>query len=248
MLNNLFRTRGPAQPDYRYLQVDMHAHWLPGIDDGAQTMEDSLHMIRTFRNLGFRHLIATPHVMADFYPNTPEIIREKLAQVRAACAAEKLDISLDAAAEYMIDEEFELHGKEYGLLTLPGKRVLVELGFYAPPNDIDGVLFRLQAAGYRPVIAHPERYPFYHGKLDAYRSFHERGMELQVNLLSLSGHYGSRVRSVAHSLLEAGLVSLLGTDAHRMDHLDELGNLPRDRKYQKMIAKLNFGNAALASA
>jgi len=239
---------GKRQPaEFSWLHSDMHAHWLPGIDDGARSVDDSLSMIRMLYDMGYRHLIATPHIMSDLYPNTPDLIREKLRLVRDACRKNGLDIRLDAAAEYLIDEHFEKHLAKYGAMTLPGNRLLVEFGFYQPPYDVDGILFRLATAGYRVILAHPERYAYYHDKLDVLMKMAERGIELQVNLLSLGDHYGKSVRKAAVELINAGKVSYLGTDAHRTDHLAKITTLNASRRSRKILRNYSFRNPALAN-
>ena len=223
----------------------MHAHWLPGIDDGAETMEQSLAMIRRLGELGYRKLIATPHVMADLYPNTSATIRGKLEEVRAAAREAGIDTELDAAAEYLLDEGFAAKIKSGELLTLPGRRVLVELSFIAPPPNLDQTLFQLQTAGYRPILAHPERYLYYHTRFAAYEELHSRGIVLQVNLLSLTGYYGSSIQKIAQRLIKKNLVDFIGTDAHHDRHLDALSEALRERPVAKAIEGREWGNAAL---
>lgn len=223
----------------------MHAHWLPGIDDGAKTLDDSLAMIRALRDGGYRHLIATPHIMSDYYQNTPDIIRQRLAEVRVVCADEGLDITLDAAAEYLVDEGFEHHLETYGALTLPGNRVLIEFGFYQPPRNASSVIFHLFTAGYRVVLAHPERYAYYHNDPTFINQLVEQGVELQVNLLSLTGHYGRSVMKFAQNLLISGKVTYLGTDAHRVSHVEALAGLFKRRKTTKLITQSQFANREL---
>ena len=225
----------------------MHAHWLPNIDDGAKSLDETLSMLRAFVDLGYDSLIATPHVMADYYPNTPKDIRERLEEVRELTQREGLPLTLSAAAEYMIDDQFEAHMAEHGLLTLPGNRLLIEFGFLAAPAGLDGVLFRLQAADYTLVIAHPERYTYFHQQPAVWRQFHDRGIKLQVNVLSLVGHYGSRVQSVAQQLVKEGLVSMIGTDAHHTDHLRAAAKVLKNRKVASLLAKSVFDNKTLVA-
>ena len=117
------------------LKTDMHSHLIPNIDDGASSLEDSIKMISALRKLGFQKIITTPHVMSDFYKNTPETINAGLALVRAELQKNKIDVQLEAAAEYYLDYEFELKIKEQNLLTFSGKYILVETSFIeAPPK------------------------------------------------------------------------------------------------------------------
>ncbi|NJB86684.1 tyrosine-protein phosphatase YwqE [Lewinella marina] len=221
------RRKPPPVKDFGFLQTDMHAHWLPGIDDGAKDLTESLALIQRFVALGYRKLIATPHVMADLYPNSPAIILEKLELVREAVISSGIEIELSAAAEYLIDEGFTDLLQHDNLLTLPGNRILIEFSFVSMPANFAQVLFTAQAKGYQVVLAHPERYSYLHDKPEQLRKLVAKGVELQINTLSLTDHYGTAVRKVAAQLLNEGIVKWLGSDAHRMDHLDKMGRFSR---------------------
>lgn len=225
----------------------MHAHFLPGIDDGAPDLPTSLVLIGELAAMGYQSLWATPHVMADLYPNTSAIIQEKLELVRQAAKEAGMEIALHAAAEYLMDEAFgeKIANKE--LLTLPGNRVLVEMSFVAPPPQLDAYIFQLQAAGYQVVLAHPERYLFYHQNLKQYQAFVEKGCELQVNLLSLSGYYGKPIKETAKTLIKKGWVSFLGTDLHHRRHAEMLRQLVKKPSTGKFLDKYKKGmqNTAL---
>ena len=111
-------------------KVDLHSHLLPGIDDGVQTLEESIDLISNFSKLGYEKLITTPHIMSDFYANTPEIINAKLKEVRQAVSQAGLSIQIEAAAEYYFDENFiDLVESKKGLLTFGDNYVLFEIGF-----------------------------------------------------------------------------------------------------------------------
>jgi len=213
----------------------MHSHLLPGIDDGAKDLADSITLIRGLKAMGFKKLYTTPHVMADLYPNTPEIILGKLEEVRVGLKAAQIDIEIGAAAEYLMDEAFGAKIESGDLLTLPGNRVLVEMSFVSPPPNLDQYIFLLQTKGYKVVIAHPERYLFYRDQFDQYKNFKDRGCELQVNLLSLIGYYGKPVQEVAFKLLKAGLVDYLGTDLHHERHTGNLEQLLQDTSVGKIL-------------
>ncbi len=234
------RKRPPA--DFTGLSLDMHAHWLPGLDDGAKTMADSLRLIGQLVDMGYTKLIATPHVMADFYPNTPQTIRAALARVREAVANAELVVELDAAAEYLIDEGFVHHMEANELLTLPGKHVLVEFAFVAAPANRDTLFFELMTKGYQPILAHPERYRFYHNSFEEYRHMVARGVKLQVNILSLMGHYGRTEQKIAEQLIDQKLVHLLGTDAHHEGHLEGLRKFLNTSRYSKLLTALPWQN------
>ena len=233
----------PATPaDYGALQVDMHSHLLPGIDDGSPDMDTTLQLIRRLQAMGYRKLITTPHIYWDYYRNTPAIIHEQLALVRQALAAEGLDVELDAAAEYFLDEHFEQELQDGTLLTLPGRHVLVEMSFFAPYPNLHQTLFNLRSAGYRPILAHPERYLYLAGDFGQFDRIRSYGCALQVNILSLSGHYGKPVKNLALQLLEHNLVDFLGTDLHHARHADTLDKLRQESFFKRILEKHTFKN------
>ncbi|MBV6654824.1 MAG: hypothetical protein KI786_13755 [Mameliella sp.] len=243
---NLFK-KTPPLGNYAFLTIDMHSHLLPGIDDGAKDIDDSIALITQLSNMGYQHLITTPHIMADLYPNTPAIINEKLQEVRVAIKAAGIDITIDAAAEYLMDEGFEPLLEEGDLLTLPGNRVLVEMSFISAPPRLDQYLFRLQTQGYRPLLAHPERYLFFRDNFNRYTELKDRGCEFQLNLLSLTGYYGKPTRENAVALLKAGMIDYLGTDLHHERHAEKLSEALADRSIAKLIRGIAFKNSALTS-
>jgi tyrosine-protein phosphatase YwqE len=203
------------------LGVDMHSHLLPGIDDGAADIEASLFLIQALRDMGYRKFITTPHIYAEIYPNDTHSLQR--AFDRLAPAMEGGDLpSLHFAAEYFLDDHVGslLKGNQ-PLLTVHDNWMLVETSFVQPPMDLDRRLFDLQVAGYKPVLAHPERYPYWHGGKQ-YHALKEKGVLLQINLLSLSGYYGKPVAEAARYLVRENLVDLVGTDCHHRRHIAAL--------------------------
>lgn len=205
--------------------VDIHNHILPGIDDGAASIDDSLELLKKMKQLGYSTYICTPHIMNDYYPNTPSTIDAALEKLRKAIAEEpELNkVKIRAAAEYMMDQSFmELIEKEE-LLILTDKYLLVEMSYFQAPINLKEILFKIQTHGYRPVLAHPERYAFYHARdLKKYEELKNRGCLMQLNVLSLSTHYGTNMQHTAFKLLEAGMIDFIGSDTHRLQHLEKL--------------------------
>ena len=203
------------------VNVDMHSHMLPGIDDGAANLEESIGMIKRFVALGYKKLIMTPHVMSDFYKNTPEIILGKLGEVRQECEKQGIDIELDAAAEYYLDEGFirKLQNKEQ-LLTFGDNYVLFETSYMNASQQLDSTLFMMQSQGYKPVMAHPERYIYNFGKVNEFEELHEKGVFMQINLMSLTGYYGPPQKKMAEELIAKNIVSFIASDCHKEKHAD----------------------------
>ena len=156
----------PAQVAPRTLAAlgaDMHSHLLPGLDDGAETLAHSLDLLRALRNLGFRKLIMTPHIMGDFYKNTPESIRAALHLLCEAAAGAGLDdVELNCAAEYYLDEFFGrklADGTEMLTFGADKRYLLFETSYMNEPLNLYEIIFTLKAQGYRPVLAHPSATP-----------------------------------------------------------------------------------------
>lgn len=221
MLNWLFNKKTNKEVTLGHIGIDIHSHMIPGVDDGVETVAESVAMIAKLESLGYQHAITTPHVMWDCYRNTPEIILGKLEEVRQAIKEAGLTIQIGAAAEYFLDEHFNhLLNTGQQMLTLPGNRLLVELPYSTPLMNTSETLFSIIEKGYQPVLAHPERYTYFYSDPSIYKKLADGGCELQVNILSLSGYYGENISKMAEWLLKNNLVTFLGTDAHKIQHLE----------------------------
>jgi tyrosine-protein phosphatase YwqE len=182
-------------------------------------MDETIAMLAKFQSLGYKKVITTPHVMSDSFPNTSEIILAGLEEVRAEIKKVVLTIEIDAAAEYYFDETFVAKIKAKDLLTFGDNYVLLEFPFHSTPQYIDQMFFELQSRGYRPVVAHFERYMYYLGKIDRAIEWRQKGINIQININSLSGHYGPDIKKQAERLIDAGEFDFIGTDCHRIEHL-----------------------------
>lgn len=222
---NLFKKKNSFSDTTGLLPVatDIHSHILPGIDDGAPNLETSLHLIKGLYALGIRKSIATPHIIGDLYRNTPDTINAALEKVKQECIDAGIDMEISAAAEYMLDDHFmELLQKQSPLLTLHKNILLTEIAYTMAPANLEEMAFSIITQGYQPILAHPERYFFYHHDYDAYYRLKELGFHLQVNLLSLTGYYGKGVAKAAKFILKKDLAQLVGTDLHHGRHLAAL--------------------------
>jgi tyrosine-protein phosphatase YwqE len=222
-----FSKKKSSPADLSWLQADMHSHLLPGIDDGSPDMSTSLQLIRGLKDLGYKKIITTPHVLWEIYPNTRETIVNKQQEVQKEIEAAGIDIEFRAAAEYFIDDHFagQLKNK-VPLLTISANLVLVEFSMVNMPMDLQEVLFEMQLQNYQPILAHPERYSFLLRKKEVFDELKNAGCLFQLNLLSLSGHYGEGIQQLAESLLKKGYYDYAGTDLHHHRHLSLLQNLP----------------------
>lgn len=231
--------------DLSTIAVDMHSHLIPGIDDGSPSMDDSITMLAKFESLGYKKVITTPHIMSDYFKNTPEIINKGLNELRETAQKLNLSIEIEAAAEYYYDDSLmtRLLNKEK-LMTFGDNYVLFEFSFHSEPSQIDKLFFELLTQGYKPVLAHFERYAFLFGKIDKAREWREKGINIQMNFNSLSGHYGPIVQKQAEELVNNKLIDFVGTDCHRIDHLMILEeNL--NKKYYHLLGDLDLKNPTL---
>ena len=196
--------------------VDIHSHLIPGIDDGAKSLEDSISMIKELKNLGFSKIITTPHIMSDLYKNSPEIINSGLSILKERLVKEKIEIEISAAAEYYVDYDFEQRIGKERFMTLDDKHLLIEFSFLESPRNMNDIIFKLQLEGYTVVLAHPARYQYF--SLEDYSSLNNRGVLFQLNLLSLIGYYSKQVQQNAELLINNNFISFVGTDCHNMHH------------------------------
>lgn len=235
----------PTVANWSVLGTDMHGHFLPGIDDGAKTPEDSLAMLRTMADMGYKTVIATPHIFIDYYPNTRQTITDALAVAQNTLKENNIDLTLRAAAEYYMDDHFNHLLETEPLLTIHDKEVLVEFSMMFEPPGIAQTIFNMRTAGYKPIIAHPERYLFFHKNMDKFSELKDRGCMLQLNLLSMTGYYGQGVKVAAEYMLAKGMYDYCGTDAHHERHLNALRALGCSRDYHRLAA-YPFRNASLS--
>ena len=227
------------------LKTDIHSHLIPGIDDGAQTMEQSIALIEQMSNLGYKKLITTPHIMNDYYKNTPEIILSGLADVRKAIADKGIDIEIEAAAEYMLDDGFELKMKEGNLLTFGDKYILFEMSYMTEYPRLAEVIFALQTDGYKVVLAHPERYNYWHHQFEKYEDLKDRGVYLQMNINSLTGWYSPSSKLIAQKLISRNMINFLGSDLHNDVYMEELKKSRFSPSLKKAFDECNVLNSSL---
>ncbi len=246
IFQRLFNRQKELEPaDLSVLHTDIHSHLIPGIDDGSPSLEESIKLIQGFVHLGYKKVITTPHIMSDYYRNTPEIINAGLATVRAEIQKQGIPIEIEAAAEYYVDEAFGKLVADDNLLSFGNRYILFELGFMAEAPNLGEVLFQLQLAGYKPVMAHPERYPYWLENPQKFVDFHDKGVLLQLNMNSLTGMYSPEVKRMGETLIDLGIVSFLGSDCHHGGHLDTMVYASKSPHLHKLLASGKLLNASL---
>lgn len=236
MWNFPFKKKKESPIEDQSLQVDLHSHLIPGIDDGAKTEDDSILLMRGFHNLGYRKLITTPHIYHGVYNNTPSIILSGCEKLRKLCATNEIFIDIEAAGEYYFDNYFFELIEKKELLTFGNGYVLFELPMNTRPAMVEDVVFKLNLAGYKPVLAHPERYLYFHDrKMRDYQKLKDLGLYFQVNLMSLTGYYNEAIKRAAFDLMKHSLVDFAGSDLHREKHLSIVAKGLRQPELIKLI-------------
>jgi tyrosine-protein phosphatase YwqE len=246
-LFNIFKktTRLDTPVDLSKLGCDIHSHFIPGIDDGSKTIEDSVQMITELYKMGYKKVITTPHIMSDYYRNTPEIILSGLDKVRAALKLANIPIEVNAASEYYLDYDFERKLDEEKLLTFGDNHLLFEISYMNPPDNLMHVIFKMQLHGYKPVLAHPERYNFWHNDFEKYKIFMDKGVLLQMNINSLTGYYSLSTKKIAEQMIDKNMISFLGTDCHHIGHIDLIKNVVYEKHLLKLIESETLLNKTL---
>lgn len=228
--------------DISWLGLDMHSHILPGIDDGSPDIVTSVRLVKALSELGFEQLIATPHILKELYPNTPEDINRARNDLQIALNLANVNTKLSAGAEYMVDQDFSL---EQDLCPLDQKHLLIEMSYLSESPGISETIFDVEIKGYRPVLAHPERYTFYFKDKSRLKRFREKGCLMQLNLLSVVGYYGKDVKQLAEVLLKEKMYDLAGTDLHHDKHLNTLTEAVQSGKLFDLIGNYDFKNLEL---
>ncbi|AVR46879.1 histidinol phosphatase [Christiangramia fulva] len=211
--------------------TDFHNHILPGIDDGAKDVEESIELIEEFSKIGVENFVCTPHVMGEYYPNTPESIKKALDNLKS-----NTSVKLSASGEYMMDQQFSEIIEKGEILPIVETKVLVEMSYFQAPINLNEILFKLQNHSYSPILAHPERYVYFHSSsMEKYKDFKTRGCAFQLNMLSLIGHYGTNIQHKAFKLLEAGMIDFISSDAHRLEHIEKIKTISIKKKHLPIL-------------
>ena len=226
-----FFTRKNFLIDYLEGFVDIHNHILPGIDDGAKTVGESIELINGFSQFGVKDFITTPHIMHNYYPNNPETINKSLLLLKNSLLENDMkDISIRAAAEHMVDDNFESILELGTIMPLDDQHVLVEMSYLQASINFDEAVSKIMKHGFFPILAHPERYLYLNNNFKKHREFKKQGIRYQLNLLSLSKFYGKEVQQMAFKLLDEGMIDFIGSDIHNIHQLRSLKEIQLNKK------------------
>ena len=216
------------------LLADIHSHLLPGLDDGVNDFDEALEVVRRLRDLGYQKLVTTPHIMSDTYRNDPVTIHARLKDLIIFLAENRIEVSIEAAAEYYFDTWLNNEVNEgKPLLTFGDNYLLFEMNYMTEPYQLKDFIFKVTTQGYKPVLAHPERYQFM--TLEKAEDLHHRGVLLQVNILSFIDYYSKPVRQLANQLVEQGWVNFLGSDCHNLRHATLLEGAFKNKYFKKAL-------------
>ncbi|MEW2921844.1 CpsB/CapC family capsule biosynthesis tyrosine phosphatase [Muricauda sp. ANG21] len=223
--------------DYLHGLVDIHNHILPGIDDGAKTVEQSIELLKGFGEFGVTNFICTPHIMHNYYDNTPKTIEQSYEKLKNKLVGENLlNVNIDCAAEHMIDDNFEDLLEKGEVMPLKKEYILIEMSYLQPSLNFEMAVGKIAKNQLFPILAHPERYMYLHPKYGKYEHMKSSGIQFQLNLLSLSpDSYGDATTKMAGKLIDDELINFVGTDIH---NIRQLAVLKETRISKKLLKRL----------
>lgn len=220
--------------------IDIHSHLIPKVDDGVNSIEEAVKLANDLIGLGIQKFITTPHILSGIWDNNENSLKEAYQKYNQEFNANNIEIT--CAAEYMLDSNFMSKIKDKKLLTLKDNIVLVEMSYQQPTLNLFELIFELQVEGYKPVLAHPERYNYYHNNFDIYKKLKKAGCLFQLNLLALNGYYGNHIFKIAEKLLLNDMYDYSGTDVHHMNHVNSLSKpiVTKRKSELENLLKKNF--------
>lgn len=221
-----------------FYHTDVHCHILPGVDHGAKNIQNGIELLKADMDMGIDRVILTSHVTSETFENTPETLQAAFDTFKAAVDEAGLDIEMHLSAEYRIDDYWQ---KEYAaghIIPMPGNYILLENSFVQELIGSDQMMFDLMCKGYKPILAHPERYPYWAHNRERYEKMHNTNLKFQINILSFTGYFGSSARDTANWLVKNGMVDMLGSDMHHLEHAEIIKDYLRSKEWRKISEKL----------
>lgn len=217
---------------------DIHNHLLPGVDDGFSNAADSLRAIRTMAEEGCREIVFSPHMNPDVYPDINEDDFRRVYDEFNAQIPQDWGVKTSLAAEYMVVRGFEKRASDpNALLKHPDGSVLIEMSYYFRSDNLEDTIFELTLAGYKPIIAHPERYLYMADDLHDYAKWRDMGCRFQLNLMSLSGMYGPQSVKIMRHLFKEGFYDMVATDLHSNAQLQRILDLEPGWRLRRLLRK-----------
>lgn len=242
MLQNIVRKLSKKQKKFTLpFSVDLHSHLIPGIDDGVKDTETSLEILTRLSGFGFKKAIITPHIMSHRFANTRDNIERKHEALQEAILKSGIDIQTEVAAEYYYDEHFIALINANDLMTFGDKHILFELSYTVKPFILEQSVAKLLDAGYRPILAHPERYQYYKS-LEDYARLKEMGLSFQINAISTQNFYGKNVKKSVEKIIDNGMVDFIGSDIHSHKYADAYNSFLLSKMPNKIAEKNQIRN------
>jgi len=229
---SFFKSKSQVDP----LLTDIHSHLLPNLDDGVKSLEEAEQLILQFADLGYTKLITTPHVMSDYYRNEPEQIHDALRSLKEFLESKQINIHIEVAAEYYLDEVLiERINRNEKLLTFGKNFLLFETNFLTEPYHLKEFIFSITTQGYQPILAHPERYQYLLNNFTAIEDLRNRGVLFQINIPSILGAYSRPIQKLSFQLIDKGWVEFLGSDCHNQIQMNTLKEASGNKYFRKAL-------------
>ena len=204
------------------IHTDIHSHLIPEIDDGAKSLDKSIELILKLKEMNYTRLITTPHI-SDMFSNSSKNIKDRYLILKEELSKRDIDIEIEVAAEYYADKSFEELLSKRDILSFGKKKYLLfELSYFTYPNNLESLIYDIKLAGYTPLLAHPERYVYFHYSFKEYQALKDMGVLFQINLTSIANYYSSDIREAVKKLILNGMVDFVGTDTHHQGHIEAL--------------------------
>jgi len=221
--------------------TDLHSHLISDIDDGVKSIDESIKIISQLKSLGFKKIITTPHIMSHRFPNTRKTISSGYLELINALKERDIDIELKVAAEYYYDEHFLELIEKKELMTFGDNYILLEFSYRTKPFGIEQTVSKLLEAGYKPILAHPERYTYYSSEAH-YANLKEMGLYFQINSISTQGFYGKRVKKAVEKIINLGIVDFIGSDIHGQNYFDTFSKSIQSKIFKNIFKNNNIKN------
>ncbi|MBR1798774.1 MAG: hypothetical protein IJ761_02605 [Bacteroidales bacterium] len=243
----LFRKRVlQPNPIFEALEVDMHCHLVPNVDDGSKCLEETVECLNMLNAVGYKRVYITPHFQTPRFENDEDDITERFYNLKKEVADAGVKIELAGiGGEYRIDTGFSKRIESPRFLKVANKYVLVEFSLHHAMMGVDEMIFDLQMKGFELILAHPERYPYLGIHDQRMEQLKEQGVFFQPNVLSLGGFYGKEAMKRAYEIIDRGWAEFLGTDTHNVLYAEALRNVSHDRKVWKILEQHEFLNKTL---
>ena len=242
MIFDRFRNAPDPKGTLSALKTDIHSHLIPKVDDGSQSYETSLDCIRKMAELGYKKICLTSHFQTYKFQNDEEDILQRAEALRQKVAENGIEMEFIVGGEYLVDSGFRKRIETNRFLKMNDLYLLIEFSFNQAILGVSELVFELQKLGHEIILAHPERYIYFHEHPEIPRTLKDQGVFFQSNISSFSGFYGKGTQKECYKYVNNGWTDFLGTDIHNHTYLEALINTCKDKKFRKMLENNEFLN------